>query len=246
MNTIGNLSRGERIGSALTGLGVLMLLGRSRRPIGKFVGGALGVSLISRAFAGHCAMKAAVSGQSNLRQGIADQWFHTTQRARGLAGRRQRSGIQRIEKRIEVDRPLRTVYNQWTQFESFPAFMAGVQEVRQIDDTHVHWRAEVWGKEVEWDAEITEQEPDKRISWKSISGAHNAGTVRFEPLGDSRTRIRLVMAYEPEGAVENVGDALGLFERQVQTSVEQFKEFIESRGMETGAWRGDVEDSRAH
>jgi uncharacterized membrane protein len=246
VNMNGNLSRGERIGSALTGLGVLLLLGRSRRPIGKFVAGALGLPLISRAFAGHCAMKAAVSGQSNFRQGLSDQWFHTTQMARGLTGRRQRTGIQRIEKRIDVDRPLRTVYNQWTQFESFPAFMAGVKEVRQIDDTHVHWRAEVWGKEVEWDAEITEQEPDKRISWKSISGAHNAGTVRFEPLGDSRTQIRLVMAYEPEGAVENVGDALGLFERQVQTSVEQFKEFIESRGTETGAWRGEVEDSRAH
>jgi uncharacterized membrane protein len=246
VNTNGNLSRGERIGSALIGLGAIWFLGRSRGPLGKFIGGTLGTSLIGRAFAGHCGMKAALTKQTSFRQGISDQWSHTTQMARSLTGRRQGSGVQRIEKKIVVDRPLRTVYNQWTQFESFPAFMAGVQEVRQIDDAHVHWRAEVWGKEVEWDAEITEQEPDKRISWKSISGAPNAGTVRFEPLGDSRTRVRLVMAYEPEGAVENIGDALGLFEQQVQTSVEQFKKFIESRGVETGAWRGEVEDSRAH
>jgi uncharacterized membrane protein len=245
MKTNGNLSRGERIGSTVIGLGALWLLGRGRSPLAKIAGGTVGVSLISRALAGHCAMKAALRGQSSFRQGLSDQWSHTKQMAGSFAGRR-RSGIQRIEKTIEVDRPLSTVYNQWTQFESFPAFMAGVQNVRQIDDEHVHWRAEVWGKEVEWDAEITEQEPDKRISWKSINGAHNAGTVRFESLGENRTRVRLVMAYEPEGAIENAGDALGLFERQVQTSVEQFKNFIESRGVETGAWRGEVDDSRAH
>jgi uncharacterized membrane protein len=122
--------------------------------------------------------------------------------------------------------------------------MSGVKEVRQIDDTHVHWRAEIWGKEKEWDAEITEQEPDKRISWKSTSGAPNAGTVRFEPLGNERTRIRLAMAYEPEDAIENVGDALGIFSGRVEDSVEGFKKFIESRGQETGQWRGEVDDSR--
>jgi uncharacterized membrane protein len=230
----------------MIGLGALWLLGRARSPLAKIAGGALGVSLVSRALAGHCAMKAALSGQSSFRQGMADQWSHTAATARSLGGKRARSAIQRIEKTVEVDRPLRTVYNQWTQFESFPAFMAGVQEVRQIDDAHVRWRAEIWGKVVEWDAEITEQEPDKRISWKSVSGAHNAGTVRFEPVGESRTRVRLVMAYQPEGAVESAGDALGLFEQQVKTSVEQFKNFIESRGVETGGWRGEVEDSRAH
>jgi uncharacterized membrane protein len=152
--------------------------------------------------------------------------------------------MEHVEKVVEVDQPLRTVYNQWTQFEDFPHFMEGVKEVRQLDDTHLHWRAEVWGKEKEWDAEITEQDPDSRISWKSTSGAPNAGTVRFEPLGPDRTRVRLVMAYEPEDAIENVGDALGIFSARVQSTVEDFKKFIESRGRETGAWRGTVDDSR--
>jgi len=148
--------------------------------------------------------------------------------------------MERIEKTIEVDCPVRTVYNQWTQFEDFPRFMAGVQEVRQIDDTHLHWRAEVWGKTKEWDVEITEQTPDQRISWRSVSGAVNAGTVRFEPLAAERTRVRLVMSYEPEGALENVGNAIGAMTSQVQASVEEFKDFIESLARETGAWRGEV------
>jgi uncharacterized membrane protein len=156
----------------------------------------------------------------------------------------QEMTMEQVEKVVDVDCPVHTVYNQWTQFEEFPQFMAGVKEVRQLDDTHVHWRAEIWGKDKEWDAEITEQEPDRRISWKSISGAPNAGTVRFEPLGADRTRVRLVMAYEPQGAVENVGDAVGIFSGRVQNTVNDFKKFIESRGRETGSWRGEVDDSR--
>lgn len=152
--------------------------------------------------------------------------------------------MEQVEKTVEVNCPIRTVYNQWTQFEEFPQFMAGVKEVRQLDDTHVHWRAEIWGKDKEWDAEITEQEPDKRISWKSTSGAPNAGTVRFEPLAADRTRVRLVMAYEPEGAMENAGDALGIFSQRVESTVKDFKEYIESRGSETGGWRGEVHKSR--
>ena len=148
--------------------------------------------------------------------------------------------MDRIEKSIEVGCPVRTVYNQWTQFEDFPKFMDGVKEVRQIDDTHVHWHAEVWGKDKEWDAEITEQVPDERISWRSVSGAENAGTVRFEPIGPERTRVRLVMAYEPEGAIENIGDALGALNSRVEHTVKDFKKFIESRGQETGSWRGEV------
>jgi uncharacterized membrane protein len=152
--------------------------------------------------------------------------------------------MERIEKQIEVNCPVQVVYNQWTQFEDFPQFMAGVKEVRQLDDTHVHWHAEVWGVEKEWDAEITEQEPDKRISWKSVSGAMNAGTVRFEPLSGDRTLVRLAMAYEPEGALESAGDAMGVVNGQVQKSVEQFKQFIENRKRETGAWRGEVDGSQ--
>lgn len=152
--------------------------------------------------------------------------------------------MERIEKTIEVDRPVRTVYNQWTQFEEFPRFMDGVKEVKQLDDTHVHWHAEIWGKDKEWDAEITEQVPDEKIGWKSISGdAPNAGVVRFEPLGADRTLVRLVMAYEPQGATEQAGDALGLLSARVQKSVKNFKEYIESRGVEDGAWRGTVHDS---
>lgn len=152
--------------------------------------------------------------------------------------------MEHVEKSVEVNRPVSTVYNQWTQFEEFPSFMVGVKEVRQLDDTHLHWRAEIWGKEKEWDAEITEQDPDRRISWKSVSGARNAGTVRFEPVTPERTRVRLVMAYEPEDTMENVGDALGIFSSRVENTVEQFKKYIESRGMESGAWRGEVHDGR--
>ena len=152
--------------------------------------------------------------------------------------------MERIEKSVDVNCPVRTVYNQWTQFEEFPRFMAGVKEVKQLDDTHLHWHAEIWGKDQEWDAEITEQEPDQRISWKSTSGAFNAGTVRFEPIGPDRTRVRLVMAYEPKDIVEKVGDAMGIFSGRVENTVEDFKKFIEKRGQETGAWRGEVRDGQ--
>jgi uncharacterized membrane protein len=152
--------------------------------------------------------------------------------------------MERVEGVVEVGCPIHTVYNQWTQFEEFPRFMSGVKAVRQLDATHVHWEAEIWGKDEEWDAEITEQEPDKRISWKSVSGAPNAGTVRFEPMGPDRTRVRLVMAYEPQGAAEKVGDALGILGARVQNTMEGFKEFIEGRGRETGGWRGEVDHGR--
>ena len=151
--------------------------------------------------------------------------------------------MERIEKSIEVAAPVRAVYNQWTQFEEFPRFMAGVKEVRQLDDTHVHWHAEVWGKDKEWDAEITEQEPDKRISWKSVSGAQNAGTVRFVPAEGGHTQVRLAMAYEPEGVLENIGDAAGVLSARVANTLKQFKDFIEKRGRETGGWRHEVHDS---
>jgi uncharacterized membrane protein len=150
------------------------------------------------------------------------------------------TSMERIEKRVEVRCPVRTVYNQWTQFEKFPEIMSGVKEVSQIDETHLYWHAEVYGKDQEWIARITEQVPDERISWHTTWGAPSAGTVRFEPLGPGLTRLRLVMAYEPEGAIESVGDAIGLLRARVQESVEDFRDFIESRGRETGAWRGEV------
>jgi uncharacterized membrane protein len=247
----GNLNNGERVASAVIGVGLTMIAARRGGFLFRLLAGVAGTSLIGRAIAGHCGMKAAVTGQSTLKQGMQDQWRHTTEIGSRLAstvGRRGMEGhrMHRVEKIIEVDQPVSTVYNQWTQFEEFPKFMAGVLEVRQLDETHLHWRAEVFGKQEEWDAEITEQEPDKRISWKSISGPSNAGTVRFEPIGENRTRVRLVMSYATDGAIEAVGSSLGAVNAQLQTSVEQFKTFIESRGGETGAWRGEVSDSRAH
>ena len=142
---------------------------------------------------------------------------------------------------IDVAVPVSTAYNQWTQFEDFPHFMEGVKSVTQTDDTHLHWVAEVAGKEKEWDAEVTEQHADERIAWNATSGAENAGVVTFHRVSDTSTRVTLQMDVDPEGVVENVGTALGFLERRVKGDLERFKEFIESRGTETGAWRGDVE-----
>ncbi len=145
-----------------------------------------------------------------------------------------------IEDSIEVDVPVRTAYNQWTQFEEFPRFMAGVKAVRQLDDKRLAWRAEIAGKDVEWTAEITQQEPDKRIGWRSTSGAENAGSVTFEPLGPNKTKATLRLHYEPEGAVQTTGSALGLVKARVSGDLSRFKKFIEERGMATGAWRGEI------
>jgi uncharacterized membrane protein len=148
----------------------------------------------------------------------------------------------RVEHNIEVGVPVRTAYNQWTQFEEFPRFMEGVKEVRQLDDRRLHWRAEIAGKEREWDAEIREQVPDEKVIWQSIRGETNAGLVRFDPLDTDRTRVHLELSYEPEGATENIGDALGVMSRRVKGDLERFKEFIEERGSPTGAWRGEIEN----
>ena len=142
---------------------------------------------------------------------------------------------------IDVKVPVSVAYNQWTQFEDFPQFMEGVKSVTQIDDTHMHWVAEVGGVEKEWDAEISEQHPDERIAWHATSGAENAGVVTFHRIDDDTTRATLQLDVDPEGIVENVGTALGFLERRVKGDLERFKEFIESRQSETGAWRGEVE-----
>jgi uncharacterized membrane protein len=148
--------------------------------------------------------------------------------------------MDRIQKSIEVDCPIGKVYNQWTQFEEFPRFMEGVKEVEQLDDQRLHWRTSVGGKEKEWTARITEQIPDTRIAWTSDSGEYTSGQVDFIPLGDDRTRVSLEVSYEPEGFIENAGDALGLVSRRVENDLENFKEFIEDRGQETGSWRGTI------
>ena len=148
--------------------------------------------------------------------------------------------MERIEKSIEVACPVRTVYNQWTQFEEFPRFMEGVESVQQLDDTHLHWVADIGGVRREWDAEITEQTPDQRIAWQATSGAENAGVVTFHKLGDGRCKVMLQLDFDPEGFVEQAGDKLGFVRRRAEQDLDRFKAFIEDRGAETGAWRGEV------
>ncbi|MGH7232636.1 MAG: SRPBCC family protein [Nitrospiraceae bacterium] len=149
-----------------------------------------------------------------------------------------------IEKSIEVNVPVRTAYNQWTQFEEFPRFMAGVREVKQMSDKRLHWRAEIAGKDEEWDAEITEQVPDRRIAWRSTTGAANAGVVTFHQLSNDTSKVMLQLDYDPKGFVENVGDAIGVVSQRVEGDLERFKDFIEGRGRETGAWREEIPKNR--
>ena len=149
-----------------------------------------------------------------------------------------------VTKSIEVNVPVRTAYNQWTQFEQFPQFMEGIKSVKQLDNKRLHWVANIAGKEEEWDAVITEQTPDQRIAWHSTTGAENAGIVTFQSLGGNQTRVSLQLDYDPEGIVENVGDKLGFVGRRVEGDLKRFKEFIESRGQESGAWRGEIHGSQ--
>ena len=148
--------------------------------------------------------------------------------------------MSKIVETVDVAVPVRTAYDQWTQFESFPMFMEGVEKVEQLDDTTLRWTANIAGQERTWKARITEQNPDERIAWTSIDGARNAGVVTFHRLDDEMTRVTLQMDVDPDGPVDNIGDALGLLERRVKGDLKRFKEFIEGRGVETGAWRGSV------
>lgn len=155
----------------------------------------------------------------------------------------QHSGeLSTVNESIDVNVPVRKAYNQWTQFEDFPRFMKSVQQIRQLDDTHLSWRAIVGGEEKEWEVEITEQIPDKRIAWNSTTGVKNAGVVTFHKISKSTTRIMLQMDYQPEGVLEQVGDALGIVRKEARANLESFKELIEERGAETGAWRGTITD----
>lgn len=149
-----------------------------------------------------------------------------------------------VEKTIEVNVPVRTAYDQWTQFEEFPKFMEGVSKVTQLDDKRLHWHAKISGKEEQWDATIVEQVPDKRIAWRSTTGAENTGEVSFEPAGANSTRVTVRIGYDPDGIVESAGDKLGFVSRRVEGDLERFKTFIEERGVETGAWRGEIHGSQ--
>ena len=169
----------------------------------------------------------------------------------GLYGVRKRmssaatsSGINTIDESIEVEVPVSTAYNQWTQFEEFPLFMEGVDHVEQRGDTRLHWVATVGGHTAEWDAKITEQHPDSQITWVSEDGRKTRGTVSFEPIGDDRTLIRLSMSYQAEGPLEQAGSAAGLDSKRVRGDLGRFKLLVEGRGEESGAWRGEVSAGR--
>ncbi len=148
----------------------------------------------------------------------------------------------KVEKSIQVDVPINTVYNQWTQFADFPQFMGGVQQVVQLDDRRMHWVAEIAGVKREWDAVVLEQVPDQKVAWAATSGATNAGAVMFAPAGPGRTLVTLQLEYEPEGIVEKVGDKLNIIEKQAESDLEKFKAFIESEGYATGSWRGTINE----
>ena len=145
-----------------------------------------------------------------------------------------------IKKDIEVEVPVKVAYDQWTQFESFAEFMDGVKEVVQLDEKTLRWRANVGGKEQEWEAEITEQVPDRHIAWRSTTGAPNAGSVMFDAIGADKTRVSLELSYEPQDTTEKVGDALGVLDRRVDGDLGRFKDFIEKRQAPTGGWRGEI------
>jgi uncharacterized membrane protein len=149
-----------------------------------------------------------------------------------------------IEKSIEVDVPVRMAYNQWTQFEEFPRFMEGVKSVRQLDDTHLEWKAESGGEEHTWKAEIGRQEPDRLVSWRALHGKYNSGKVTFDSLGPDKTRLNVEMTYDAEGMKGAVGSALGFDSRRVSGDLDRFKEFIEKRQSETGGWRGEVDQGK--
>jgi uncharacterized membrane protein len=147
--------------------------------------------------------------------------------------------METVKESVELNVPVSTAYNQWTQFEEFPKFMEGVESVEQVDDTHLHWVAEVSGERREWQAEIVEQKADEKVAWRAADGGPN-GIVTFEPLGEDTTLITVEMSYEPEGLKEKLGSKIGMDTRQVREDLERFKQLVEAIGSETGAWRGEV------
>jgi uncharacterized membrane protein len=149
--------------------------------------------------------------------------------------------VSNVTESIDVEAPLTAVYNQWTQFETFPEFMGGVERITQLDDKRTHWVVNIGGQRREFDAQITEQHPDERVAWSSTDGKSHAGVVTFHRLGENTTRVTAQIDWEPSGVAEKVGAAVGVDDRQVKSDLARFKEFIEKRGSETGGWRGNVE-----
>jgi uncharacterized membrane protein len=162
--------------------------------------------------------------------------------AAAAAGRALR-GSSRVEQSIDVEVPVTTAYNQWTQFEEFSTFMEGVDRVEQLDDTHLHWIVSFGGRRHEFDAEIIEQRPDSQIAWRTTAGKQHDGNVTFHRLGDERSRVAVQMEWKPEGLYEQIGGLVGVAERRVKGDLRRFKELIESRGSESGGWRGEVDQT---
>lgn len=148
-----------------------------------------------------------------------------------------------VTQSVDVEVPVSTAYNQWTQFESFPEFMGGVNRIEQVDDTHLRWDVTIGGADRSFDAVVTEQHPDERVAWKSTDGTTHAGVVTFHKLSDSSSRVTAQIDWQPDGLAEKAGALVGIDDRQVKADMEKFKEFIEARGGESGAWRGDVDAS---
>jgi uncharacterized membrane protein len=148
--------------------------------------------------------------------------------------------VSTVTKSVDVDVPVETAYNQWTQFETFPEFLGGVEQIQQLDDRHTHWKVNIKGIKREFDAEITEQQPDQRVAWKSTDGTTHAGVVTFHKLAPEQTRVTVQLDWEPGNVLENAAEALNVDEHQVQSDLERFKKFIEQRGTESGAWRGEI------
>jgi len=170
--------------------------------------------------------------------------FEQTSAGKPTPETEERKAMARVEESIEVGAPVSTVYNQWTQFEEFPRFMEGVEQVGQLDDKTLRWVAETGGERREWTAEIVEQKPDERIAWRALDASGPNGMVTFQSLGPDRSRATVAFEWEPEDMLEQLGSALGIDERRVKGDLERFKELIESRGVETGAWRGEIEGGR--
>ncbi|MCC5037102.1 SRPBCC family protein [Streptomyces sp. WAC 00631] len=149
--------------------------------------------------------------------------------------------MSKVEESVEVEVPVRTAYDQWTQFEDFPQFMEGVERIEQRTPTRTHWVTKIAGVKREFDAEITEQIPDERVAWTTVEGeAKQAGVVTFHRLDDKRTKVMLQLDHDPQGIADTVGDKMGFVKKQAKQDLSRFKSFIESRGVETGAWRGQV------
>jgi predicted PurR-regulated permease PerM/uncharacterized membrane protein len=208
---------------------------------GGVVGALLAVPVVAAAKAAYLELRPPIPGETADDEGRGGDESGRGGRSRDDDSTPQEATpMSTVEKSIEVKLPVSTVYNQWTQFEEFPQFMEGVERVTQLDDTRLHWVAEIAGAVREWDAEIVDQQPDQRIAWRSIDGAGNGGIVTFSPVGAEATRVSLQMQFEPEGLAETVGDKLGFVSKQAEGDLKRFKSFIEERGNETGAWRGQV------